>query len=274
MGARYYDPKGGRFLSPDPIAYPLCLDLYAYANGDPINYIDPNGRFASQAYHSTKHTVVSTVHDIIPKPRSHYYEVGSIELPNGQINLTNGINNHEKDAKKSASLISKYGNGVKVYGLYNATHTAPVDAAECLMGQLGIPTRACFLQKRQWKEFARTHGPDAKLLQFGHSGGTIVIRNALRLCSKALRDKIIVVAISPAAVVPKSLCYRSFNYACRGDLVPLTDILGNILHQDEIIWLEPHKDAHFPYHSFNSPTFEEPIQNHITDYIEQYGGLK
>ncbi|OGN58029.1 MAG: hypothetical protein A3D18_00625 [Chlamydiae bacterium RIFCSPHIGHO2_02_FULL_49_29] len=31
MGTRYYDPRSGRFLSPDPVGYPLCLDLYAYA---------------------------------------------------------------------------------------------------------------------------------------------------------------------------------------------------------------------------------------------------
>ncbi|MEI8365576.1 MAG: DUF6531 domain-containing protein [Parachlamydiaceae bacterium] len=50
LGARYYNPYGGRFLSPDPISHPTCLDLYAYANGDPINNIDPDGRFASYAY--------------------------------------------------------------------------------------------------------------------------------------------------------------------------------------------------------------------------------
>ena len=37
IGERYYDPSGGRFLSPDSISYPDCLDLYVYANGDPIN---------------------------------------------------------------------------------------------------------------------------------------------------------------------------------------------------------------------------------------------
>ena len=47
MGARYYDPREGCFLSPDPISYPVCLDLYTYANGDPINNFDPDGRYTS-----------------------------------------------------------------------------------------------------------------------------------------------------------------------------------------------------------------------------------
>ena len=59
MGARYYDPHGGRFLSPDPIGYPVCLDLYAYSAGDPINYMDPDGRFASPVYRPIKATVLN-----------------------------------------------------------------------------------------------------------------------------------------------------------------------------------------------------------------------
>ena len=58
MGARTYDPKSGRFLSPDPVGYPLSLDLYSYANGDPINYFDPDGRFFSPVYQPIKPTVL------------------------------------------------------------------------------------------------------------------------------------------------------------------------------------------------------------------------
>ena len=42
---RYYDPVLGRYLSPDPIGLEGGLNLYGYANQNPINYIDPNGQF-------------------------------------------------------------------------------------------------------------------------------------------------------------------------------------------------------------------------------------
>ncbi len=48
MGARYYDPLAGRFLSPDPLGHAASMDLYSYANGDPINFVDPTGRAAGQ----------------------------------------------------------------------------------------------------------------------------------------------------------------------------------------------------------------------------------
>ncbi|HAL72941.1 MAG TPA: hypothetical protein DCP71_14330 [Verrucomicrobiales bacterium] len=44
MGARYYDPAGGRFLSPDPLGHAESMTLYDYAGGDPINFVDPTGR--------------------------------------------------------------------------------------------------------------------------------------------------------------------------------------------------------------------------------------
>ncbi|MFI0347969.1 MAG: RHS repeat-associated core domain-containing protein, partial [Chthoniobacterales bacterium] len=44
MGARYYEPNSGRFLSPDPLGHDASLSLYDYCNGDPVNGLDADGR--------------------------------------------------------------------------------------------------------------------------------------------------------------------------------------------------------------------------------------
>lgn len=45
LGARYYDPMAGRFLTPDPLGHSASMDLYSFCSGDPLNQFDPTGRF-------------------------------------------------------------------------------------------------------------------------------------------------------------------------------------------------------------------------------------
>jgi RHS repeat-associated protein len=51
MGARYYDPVAGRFVSPDPVGFEEpnlhSFNRYAYANNNPYRYVDPDGRQAT-----------------------------------------------------------------------------------------------------------------------------------------------------------------------------------------------------------------------------------
>ena len=42
MGERWYDPQAGRFISRDPV---FSENLYAYCGNDPINAVDPEGKF-------------------------------------------------------------------------------------------------------------------------------------------------------------------------------------------------------------------------------------
>ncbi|WP_265596389.1 RHS repeat-associated core domain-containing protein [Verrucomicrobium sp. BvORR106] len=52
MGARYYESASGRFLSTDPMGHEASMSLYDYAGGDPINFVDPQGRSAINIWSS------------------------------------------------------------------------------------------------------------------------------------------------------------------------------------------------------------------------------
>lgn len=45
---RYYDPGTGRFTQEDPIGLAGGLNLYGFANGDPVNFSDPFGLRAEE----------------------------------------------------------------------------------------------------------------------------------------------------------------------------------------------------------------------------------
>ena len=54
MGARYMDPRTGRFLGVDPAPFVEgnvhSFNRYAYANNNPLRNIDPNGMWATEAH--------------------------------------------------------------------------------------------------------------------------------------------------------------------------------------------------------------------------------
>ena len=43
LGARYYDPSLGRFVSADPIGYRAGMNLYVYVYDEPVLLVDPSG---------------------------------------------------------------------------------------------------------------------------------------------------------------------------------------------------------------------------------------
>jgi RHS repeat-associated protein len=74
---RYYDPGSGQFTQQDPIGIAGGLNLYGYANGDPINFSDPFGLFACEDDEGNE----------IPCPEP---EGGPpVELPDGKNGLPN-----------------------------------------------------------------------------------------------------------------------------------------------------------------------------------------
>ena len=292
IGARYYDPKYGTFLTPDPAGPLVCLDLYTYAMSDPINYYDPDGRFASSLYKGGVGAfklgalAVDVLHRHSPSyhgtrllsnkvsawmvdygfSRSKDLEIPGIKDSNIGINFVPGIRYSLEETKKMGEYIREFSGHLSIQLTHAASYGSILDPIMCLLDKIGWRFPPTILLRRKWIAFFKKNGPDAVYLQICHSRGGLHVKKALLDTPKEIRDRIIVLAIAPAAIIPKELCMDSFNYMSKRDFVTLTDVIGYAKHKDELIILEPHPDAPLVDHSFTSPTFKKAIGEAISDY--------
>lgn len=226
-------------------------------------------------------------------PISHRFILPGSENTRGQIGWINGICNTLEESTNSGLYIQKLAGGHTISGIYNHTHTPIVDLAEsCFLNHYGYSPITAELLQAEWKLFHEKNAdsPNLKLLQICHSQGAIHVKNALQGSPQEIRDRIIVAAVAPAAVVPKHLCFQSYNWASERDIVykfeppppreieslTLDDVLiprfkDPLPHQAELVILPAHPEATGIDHGIQSPTFREDLQDILDEYRQHQG---
>lgn len=212
---------------------------------------------------------------------SKIFRTEGAQIPNGRIGGINGINTAMKDAAHYAGYFSKIAKNYCIEWVYNASHSLIVDAVETVFLNYRSLSSPASLLKSLWKRFHKEHkqNPKAKYLQLCHSQGAAHVKNALITLPEEVRKRIIVVAIAPAAIVPNGLCFESYNYASRRDLIHYGEILADLVlapqkikadfeAYKELILLDPPPEADLFDHAFLSPTFEVVIARHIDNYLK------
>jgi hypothetical protein len=218
----------------------------------------------------------------IPGSLPNYFRIGGI----------NGMNTLELEKNSHMAYIAKFAPDMTMDWVYNRTHGVTLDLAEIVtLNYAGYSPNTGELLKNNWEAFHEENkeNPGAKYLQFCHSQGAIHVRNQLMLVPQEIRDRVIVIAIAPAAVVSKNICYRSFNYACKTDIVPDGEVIFAVLtspiglqhqltaaleHRQELILLDAPPDSNGLNHDFQNPVFQEVIKDHINKYIINNGNYK
>lgn len=227
-------------------------------------------------------------------------EKGSCRIPSSvpykshlRIAGINGINTTYEEASAHAKYMENFVPDHGIDWVYNRSHGTLIDLSEAFfLNYAGISPNTGQLLAENWIMFHEENvdRPQAKYLQFCHSQGAIHVRNTLEKVPNEVRDRIIVVAIAPAAIVPKKSCYDSFNYASKKDLVHIGELVhasaldpnecgtSKLLemmleNHEELILLDPHSEATGLDHSFQSKTFEDTIKGHIREYLNKNGAF-
>ena len=228
-------------------------------------------------------------------PQSCYVQTEGTKYHGVRIGFINGMNTSFEAGKSHLYHVKKFAGDMSIEGVYNRRNTLVVDSSEIfLLNYAGFAPVTADLLLENWTQFHEENkdNPDAKYLQFTHSMGTILAEVALQKAPQEIRDRVIVVAMGPAVIIPEGLCYKSFHYASKKDIVHYGENLyklflasSNESEREELlkqlieskrrlILLDSHPDATGIDHDFESPTFDERLKHHIDEYLKQKGKYK
>ncbi len=299
FGRRYYDPEIGRWTTPDPIGFSDGPNVYTYVHNRPLSYIDPDGKFShliisaqpsvkqsvgaacrpaglciGRNYESLANAFINTCRFLTGELTNHSeytrrFNVGTFVNDGIGLGFINGIRNSYKDSVKAATHFSNLAGGRQVSGIYNPSYGC-LDFFECCLGLMDIPTRPVEVQMELWKDFRDNGG--IHFLQGAHSQGAIHIRNAAQLMGKDFMQNFEFVGVAPAAHMPLGLFGNATHFESKNDFVPGIDkMLGGAIGSAPIVMLEPHPEASFWDHSFDSPTFIEAVKSHVSEFFNSCG---
>jgi len=158
MGARYYEPKSGRFLSPDPLGHGASLSLYDYCDGDPVNGLDCDGRCVEKNYLNLDETgrqnfdyMLNTAFHA-PSMEDGVHVLRGIALgfadlnmwypfgatPQGAVNFSgNGIMMDERAIEKMIGFTAASLHSSSIESINNPTHGLFFDLIRCVGQNLG-----------------------------------------------------------------------------------------------------------------------------------------
>lgn len=225
------------------------------------------------------------------------YVSPGIQRSDTGIGFINGIGNTIEYAMSHADYIHALAQGYSVELFYSETDGMLADLQDAVLGNIASSKEIDQL-KEAWRLFdeANAKSPGAKYLQICHSQGGAYVKRALEESPQAIRDRVIVVNIAVAVIVPNELCFQSYNYASENDYINWVEMARNFdpnltmglkqwaqmnKHREEIIWMQgscgPWWVPAFLYqlysmhHEFQDPIFEDIIAGHIANYLNSSG---
>lgn len=301
-GRRYYLPELGRWLTPDPLGLEAGPNFYTFVLNSPLTHLDLYGLFEMLIgppsfltdYHTLNVEDLNAPQSTVRRETYTFTQtVGSIEVPHTKFYFINGILNSPSNAEKSTALCSKYGDGIKIENFYAPMKFNPSGISDICLSFATLKTSPVDLIIEECIKFHLTRPQEDKMFWICHSNGASLMYNALIRLPKFIQQRCIVLALAPATIVPKALCFNSDNYASKKDFVslikpglsvlrpafidsiykPMNKTPPSFAHFNELKFLDPHPNSKLLDHGVDSPTFESPIRKDLKDRIEKSGGI-
>ncbi|MDN3504503.1 MAG: hypothetical protein P0S95_02870, partial [Rhabdochlamydiaceae bacterium] len=196
--------------------------------------------------------------------RTHSFEVGEGDPPWGATVYVNGIQNSLECCKSNALYLSDTLGGTKVHAIYNPSYSHFRDGCNVIRDKcfrvssnpsMELIQRYVYLQKKL--------KPDQLILTVPHSYGSLVTRNALRMCPKWITERVTVLGVAPAGSVDKKYCQSFENLFRDCDAVVYLDLFNMIRRCRHYTAVAPHESLiirNIGDHSFQSPSYKNHLK--------------
>lgn len=185
MGARYYDPQVGRFMSTDPVGFlddkPMQFNRYAYANNNPYTYVDPDGEIAA---HVGKFFLDFSLNLAI-----NYVESGQLNVMDAAIDSASNLMNPAASVKKISRVAQIVQGSKKVTKSTVQANKAAGDAArDAIAARTGGVIEQNFRVTGGLRRVDVVDGTTAIESKVGRTGLTKRVRQELARDVKMLRS--------------------------------------------------------------------------------------
>jgi len=175
---RYYDPGTGKFVNRDPIGYKGGINLYGFADGNPVNESDPNGTLSPSQ--PTVDPLDKTIERAIIKVAPRVFRIvirpvglGALRIVGGSVGLflmsqtrvaddgERQILNHQNEARKRRNRESRAGTYGKPFHYRTGVQDAVWNAAKGADGEVRDPLTGEIMNKNE--EWVMGHKPGWEL---------------------------------------------------------------------------------------------------------------
>jgi hypothetical protein len=194
------------------------------------------------------------------------YHLYRKELDRGQIRYHNGMITTFESAKQNAIRLSDdSAQGYNIHCSYAATNNLAKDLASALLEQGGVATPPVLQLLDGWQDFME-QSESERLLQVCNSRGAIEVYNALSHVPTEFQQRIIVIAIAPAAIIPAEAVYKVVNLMIASDNIMNFAANRHLINSPNTWIVDEHRDRTYP-HSMQGSSYREQLQPLIHRYI-------
>lgn len=296
FGRRFYIPKLGRWLTPDPLEEEGGPNVYTFVACNPLTHIDLYGLFQErpslfQKIGRVLGTVVKGIGDhLFPLPRirdalsalghrlkggsrlnfrelcrNPHSALGYLSSPAPEKNISVayicGILNRPDDCLQAADRLSNLYGGAPIHFCYNSSEGLILDLMESAAQILGFKTHTVELASQLLRERIKAVGERGEIHLHLHSQGGIIGFRALQKLTSSEQRQVHVITYGSAKLIQSKELASVTNIIAQRDPIPwIADPLGCA----RAYWTRSDQIKTIP--SIRSPIASHSIENYLAHW--------